>query len=40
LKGVGGKPLAAFSIGVAVNVVLGFVLSAWLFAEYWTNFAP
>jgi uncharacterized membrane protein YadS len=37
LKAVAGKPFAAFSIGVAVNVVLGFVLSVVVFAEHWRN---
>ncbi len=35
LAGIGGKPLAAFSSGVAVNVVLGFVLSTFVFGAYW-----
>jgi len=25
---------------VAVNVALGFILSAWVFASYWTHLAP
>jgi len=33
----GGKPLAAFSIGVAVNVVLGYVLSVHVFGAYWQH---
>jgi uncharacterized membrane protein YadS len=37
LATAGSKPFLAFSAGVAVNVVLGFVLSAWVFASYWTN---
>jgi uncharacterized integral membrane protein (TIGR00698 family) len=31
----GSKPLIAFTCGVAVNVVLGFVLSAVVFAGHW-----
>jgi uncharacterized membrane protein YadS len=31
----GLKPFWAFTIGVLVNVPLGFVLSAWVFAKYW-----
>jgi uncharacterized integral membrane protein (TIGR00698 family) len=37
LAGAGRKPFLAFSAGVAVNVVLGFVLSAIVFASYWAN---
>ena len=37
LAAAGIKPFIAFSSGVAVNVVLGFVLSAYVFATYWTN---
>ncbi len=33
----GSKPFLAFTAGVAVNVVLGFVLSAYVFAEHWAN---
>jgi uncharacterized integral membrane protein (TIGR00698 family) len=40
LAPAGGKPFVAFTTGVAVNVVLGFVLSAWVFANYWTNLTP
>jgi uncharacterized integral membrane protein (TIGR00698 family) len=35
LAQAGTKPFAAFSAGVAVNVVLGFVMSALVFASYW-----
>lgn len=31
----GGKPFIAFTAGVAVNLVLGFVLSVWVFGGYW-----
>lgn len=37
LAKAGPKPFLAFSVGVAVNVALGFILSAWVFASYWTN---
>lgn len=37
LAKAGRKPFLAFSSGVAVNVVLGFVLSAWVFASHWAN---
>ncbi|HEX8963259.1 MAG TPA: putative sulfate exporter family transporter [Rhodocyclaceae bacterium] len=35
LKSVGWKPFLAFTIGVGVNVVLGFILSVYVFGEYW-----
>jgi uncharacterized integral membrane protein (TIGR00698 family) len=34
---VGARPFYAFSIGVAVNVALGFVLSTQVFSEFWTR---
>jgi uncharacterized membrane protein YadS len=37
LAGLGGRPLAAFSAGVAVNVLLGLFLSAGVFAAYWSG---
>ena len=37
LKAVGWKTFAAFTIGVAVNVVLGYYLSAVVFAEHWLS---
>jgi len=37
LAHAGQKPFAAFSIGVAVNVLLGFILSAYVFATHWQN---
>ena len=37
LAKAGIKPFIAFTSGVVVNVILGFVLSAYVFAEYWTN---
>ncbi|MEM5329778.1 putative sulfate exporter family transporter [Paraburkholderia sp. JHI2823] len=35
LSSTGLKPLAAFTAGVAVNVVIGYVLSVHVFAPYW-----
>lgn len=35
LAAAGGKPFVAFSAGVAVNVVLGLFLSAFVFGSYW-----
>jgi uncharacterized integral membrane protein (TIGR00698 family) len=40
LASAGKKPFLAFTSGVAVNVVLGFVLSAWVFASHWSNLTP
>ena len=34
----GARPLYAFSAGVLVNVVLGYVLSAHVFAGFWVHF--
>jgi uncharacterized integral membrane protein (TIGR00698 family) len=34
---IGARPLYAFTIGVLVNVVLGFVLSTQVFNEFWTR---
>ena len=34
---VGARPFYAFSIGVAVNVILGFVLSTQVFGEFWNR---
>jgi uncharacterized membrane protein YadS len=39
LATAGRKPFAAFSAGVVVNVLLGFVLSVFVFASYWANLA-
>ncbi|WP_250478330.1 YeiH family protein [Caballeronia sp. INML1] len=36
LAGTGARPLAAFTAGVAVNVVIGYLLSVHLFAPYWS----
>jgi uncharacterized integral membrane protein (TIGR00698 family) len=35
----GGKPFLAFTAGVVVNVVLGFVLSVLVFGDYWAKLA-
>jgi uncharacterized membrane protein YadS len=35
LASTGRRPLAAFSIGVAVNIVLGYVLSVHVFGAHW-----
>jgi len=40
LAGVGVRPFFGFSAGVVVNVVLGFLLSAVVFASYWTSHLP
>jgi len=37
LAAAGSRPFWAFSSGVAVNVILGFILSVMVFAEYWSN---
>ncbi len=37
LAHAGRKPFLAFTSGVAVNVVLGLVLSAMVFAAHWNN---
>jgi uncharacterized membrane protein YadS len=39
LAHAGFKPFLAFSSGVVVNVILGFVLSAILFASHWESLA-
>jgi uncharacterized membrane protein YadS len=39
LAHAGVKPFAAFSAGVVVNVLLGFLLSAYVFAAHWANLA-
>jgi uncharacterized membrane protein YadS len=35
---IGAKPFYAFSIGVVVNVLLGFILSTQVFGEFWNRF--
>ncbi|BCK87418.1 hypothetical protein MIZ01_1196 [Sideroxyarcus emersonii] len=37
LASAGVKPFLAFTSGVVVNVILGFVLSTMVFANYWSN---
>nr|WP_263863976.1 YeiH family protein [Bifidobacterium sp. SMB2] len=37
LSSLGWKPIAAFSIGAVVNIILGFVLSAVLLPGFWAN---
>jgi len=37
LAAAGVKPFMAFTSGVAVNVVLGFILSTIVFVEFWTK---
>lgn len=37
LAAFGWKPLAAFTLGVAVNVPLGFILSVIIFGNYWSK---
>jgi uncharacterized membrane protein YadS len=37
LAAAGRKPLAAFSTGVLVNVILGFILSVYVFGSYWAK---
>ncbi|MGP0061158.1 MAG: YeiH family protein [Beijerinckiaceae bacterium] len=39
LAHAGSKPFAAFSAGVVVNVILGFILSVFVFAAHWQNLA-
>ena len=34
---VGGKPFYAFTTGVLINVVLGYVLSTQVFVDFWTK---
>jgi uncharacterized integral membrane protein (TIGR00698 family) len=40
LARTGAKPFLAFSSGVVVNVALGFILSALVFAGYWAGLTP
>jgi uncharacterized membrane protein YadS len=39
LASTGAKPFLAFTSGVVINVALGFILSAIVFAGYWTHLA-
>jgi uncharacterized integral membrane protein (TIGR00698 family) len=34
---IGARPFYAFTIGVVVNVILGFVLSTQVFSDFWTR---
>jgi len=36
LKAVGWKPFGAFTIGVFINVTLRFLLSVYVFGQYWS----
>jgi uncharacterized membrane protein YadS len=40
LASVGAKPFVAFSAGAIVNVVVGFILSAIVFASHWESLTP
>jgi uncharacterized integral membrane protein (TIGR00698 family) len=37
---IGARPFYAFTIGVAVNVILGFVLSTQVFSGFWNRLGP
>jgi uncharacterized membrane protein YadS len=37
LASAGTKPFLAFSAGAIINVILGFLLSAYVFAEHWQS---
>ncbi len=37
LAAAGRKPVTAFSIGVLINVILGFVLSVYVFGAHWAS---
>jgi uncharacterized integral membrane protein (TIGR00698 family) len=37
LAAAGSKPFQAFTIGVAVNVIIGFILSVLVFGDYWAQ---
>jgi hypothetical protein len=37
LAGAGKRPFVAFSAGAIVNVIIGFILSAIVFAAHWEN---
>jgi uncharacterized integral membrane protein (TIGR00698 family) len=39
LAGAGQKPFIAFSAGAVVNVIIGFILSAFVFAAHWESLA-
>jgi uncharacterized membrane protein YadS len=37
---VGPRPFYAFTIGVVVNLILGFLLSTRVFGDFWTSLSP
>jgi len=37
LTAIGWRPLLAFTVGVVVNVIIGYVLSVHVFADYWNG---
>jgi uncharacterized membrane protein YadS len=37
---VGARPFYAFSLGVIVNVVVGYLLSTAVFGGFWNQLAP
>ncbi|RMG73785.1 MAG: putative sulfate exporter family transporter, partial [Nitrospirae bacterium] len=37
LTKTGAKPFWAFTAGVVVNVILGFILSVYIFGNYWSS---
>ena len=39
LAGAGSKPFLAFTAGVIVNVILGYLLSVLIFGHYWAEVA-
>lgn len=39
LAAVGSKPILAFSMGVGINVLLGYIFSALILGNYWTGVA-
>jgi uncharacterized membrane protein YadS len=34
---VGGKPFYAFTTGVVINIILGYILSTQVFVDFWTK---
>jgi len=39
LASAGSKPFVAFTAGVIVNVILGYILSVVIFGHYWAAVA-
>jgi uncharacterized membrane protein YadS len=37
LAAAGRKPFGAFTIGVAINLISGFLLSVYVFGDYWAR---